>query len=480
MDQKHDVLINGVWTFGEQQQAKICPRTGKVLYYYSNCSEKLVSQSVKAARKALSLWQAQPFEKRLDLIKRFSEIIGNKKKDIANAIIEDTGKPMGEAETEVIESIDIASYFYAADYNDYLLKEEMINTELWAHKKAYIMHEPRGVYAVIKPWNYPFELPLWSIIPILIAGNTIVFKPSELSVRSSSLIAQYFIEAGLPKGVINVIPGDADTGKILVRSNIDAVSFTGSDSSGKDIAKINNGLIHLNLELGGNDAAIILKDANIDLTLSGVLWGCFTNSGQVCVSIERLIVHESIYDIFISKFVSKTNMLIRDRDFGPLISKKQKEHVLRHIESALESGGNLLTDKKYNDQGNYIKPTIIENADTNCLGWQEETFGPVVLVEKYRELDDAISKANDSRYGLGASIWTTNTKLAFDISKRLNVGMIWINEVNLPMPEIPWLGRNDSGTGINLSLESVYEASNKKIIHIDCSNKARDWWYPYK
>ena len=339
----------------------------------------------------------------------------------------------------------------------------------------------------MKPWNYPFEMAIWSIIPILIAGNTIVFKPSEYSTKTGMLLNKILNNSGLPEGVFNFIQGDATTGELLINNtHIDAISFTGSTKVGKLISETNkNSLKKLNLELGGSDYAVVLNDCDIELAISGLLWGSFSNAGQVCVATEKILVHKLIYDKFKNRFIEETNKLKIGKDISPLITKDKLQDTISLINSSLDNNCNLLAGGyKYNEypynEGNYLQPTVIECQDKKYMNLLPELFAPLLYIASFENIDEVIELINNSKFDLGCSIWTSNINHYVDLLDSLQVGMVWINEVNLPFPQVPWLGRKNSSVGFNLSKNAVYEAMNLKIINNDFSDTKREWWYPYK
>jgi acyl-CoA reductase-like NAD-dependent aldehyde dehydrogenase len=396
------------------------------------------------------------------------------------------GKPKVEAEIEVIEVIDIVNFYINSEYPEFKIQQVKINTEVWAYKEAFQCHVPIGVYAFIKPWNYPFEIPLWGIIPVLLAGNTIVFKPSESTSKTGLLVGEFLMEAGLPNGVLNVITGGQKTGEALVNHNfIDAISFTGSTKVGIKISNSLRKAKKMNLELGGKDVAIVAESADIDKAVSGILWGAFSNNGQVCTATERILVHKNIYNSFKERFLLQIKSLRPNIDFGPIVNQTQMDKVLLQINDSISKGDSLLAGgKKIEDSifssGFYLEPSIIETSSFNSLLWTEETFGPAVIMGYYETIEQAIELSNSLDYGLGASVWSENKDEAFKIASSLDCGMVWINEVNLPLPELAWCGTKQSAIGINLSRNAVIDASNLKIIHYDCDKEKRIWWFPYE
>lgn len=461
---------------------KLSPSTNSILYKVESMEEEQVKHACRKASMAFTMWKDTSLSERKRYLQKLINTIQENKERIIETIIHDTEKPYCEAETEIIEGCDIVSYYCNEQYDGIdELKEVELDKQLWPHKRAYILYQAVGVYAVIKPWNYPFELNLWAITPLLLAGNTIVFKPSELSTATGMLLGALINQAGLPEGVFNIITGDGETGKLLVNNPIiKGISFTGSSKVGKEIQESRKDICtKLSLEMGGSDYAVVLSDYNSDITIPGILWGSFTNAGQVCVSIERILIASDIYSSFIETLIHETMKLRMKVDVPPVISQKQFVHARDAIEDAVQHGCNILCGGVSNGVSNVFLPTIIECTNFDYLNSLNELFAPIVFVTPFANEQTAINTINKSKFGLGCSIWTGDYQAHSHLLKQLDVGMIWINEVNLPMPQVPWIGRRDSGIGFNLSKKAVYDSMELKAIHIDLDSEKRAWWFPY-
>lgn len=467
---------------------KFSPITNEVLYEIPvACKTEVENVCTKAADAFLS-WKESSLIQRKKILGQFLEIIKENQDRIVETIIKDTAKAYCEAVTEVVESCDIIEYYCTEKFIgiDSPIKSNL-NEEMWSCKTAEIIYQPSGVFAVIKPWNYPFELPIWAIAPLLISGNSIVFKPSELSSATGELLANLINKTDIPKGVFNLVLGDSETGEYLVKNTqIRGISFTGSTSTGQKIYEYRKeDFPKLSLEMGGSDYAVVFDDANLKIACPGILWGAFSNAGQVCVATEKVLISEKIYSDFIDRLKRGAEELELGRDISPLISKKQLSHAMNVIDLALCNGCKLISggtkaDKLGFENGNYLLPTIIECRNKDFLLQLPELFAPIVFVAPFKEEEDVISHINKSSFNLGCSLWTEEYKKHKELIQNLNVGMIWINEVNLPMPQLPWVGHKKSGIGVNLSKEAVYEAMDIKVIHIDNDLEKREWWYPYK
>ena len=487
-DGKH--FINGKWVEGKNFFTTINPSTGEPFGKLQNGRKKEVNEAVKAARNAFKDWSKKSPKERASYITKAADLLvkkyGKEREltGLKTLIMEEMGKRLPEADVEVIESSDILRYF--ADKGPLLLKprEISLNKDLWPTKSSKVFFQPFGVIGIIKPWNYPLEMPMWALGPALVAGNTVILKPSEYASFVGLEIGKMFEEVGLPEGVLNIITGDSETGKLLVRhSDIDMISFTGSLEAGKDIAvECAKRLRKYNLELGGNDAAIIEKDADLELTANGIVWGSFCNSGQVCVRPKRVFVNESKYEEFLGLLKEKTERLRKDVDFGPIVSKKQLFKIEEFINDAIRKGAKCIVGGKIisDTNGFYFPPTILVNINPNMKIMKEECFVPVLPLTVVKNTHEAIKLANESIYGLGASIWSKDLIRSEENAKSLQTGMVWINDVNVAFPEAPWPSIKQSGGGIDLSEWSLYDYTIKKHINIELSNdKNRAWWFPY-
>lgn len=494
------LLIGGKRVTTRKSFPSINPATGQSLGLASYASYDEVAAAVASARDALPLWKALPLADRAAIVTRAAgEMVADAGEfgalavsPLKRMIVEEMGKSIHEAEIEVFETADMMRYF--AESGPRVLQPQVpgLNTELWPTKRSVIEFEPVGVVGVIKPWNYPLEIPIWSIAPALVAGNTVVFKPSELTPFVGLMIGDIFARAGLPAGVLNVITGDGQTGSALVAADVDMVSFTGSVATGKRIGAICGERIRrASLELGGKDALIVDEDVDVELAANGAVWGAFTVSGQVCVSAERIYVHKAIADGFISRVIEKTAALKighgmdPDVSVGPLVSQSQREKVERHVQDAVKHGARVLIGGKRPEgqeyrSGFYFYPTVLTNVTSEMAIMHEETFGPVMPITVVDSLAQAITLANATRYGLGASVWTRDIAKGEDIARRLEAGMVWVNDINVALPQCPWGGVKQSGTGTDLSELGILEYAHAKHISVETGTASRrDWWFPY-
>jgi len=484
------LYIDGKWINGNKTFITYSPIDHIAIGRVVLAEEKHVQKAVFAASKALPSWKNIGVQKRAEIIGKAVNILLEKYgkegelTSLKQLINQEMGKPIPEADIEVIESSDMLSYFVEKGPELLVSRSININNELWPTKTSRVLFEPVGVVGIIKPWNYPLELPLWAIGPALIAGNTVVFKPSEYSSFVAIELIKIFSDAGLPDGVLNLVTGDETTGKLVVQNkDVDMISFTGSYKVGREIAiECASQFKKFNGELSGNDAAIVNEDANVELAANGLVWGAFCNAGQVCVGIKRAFIHERIAEDLIPAIVEKVKNLRIGIDIGPLISSEQLQVVVDFVKDAKSKGAKILSGGNVVDgnDGFFYYPTVLIDINKNMKLMKEECFGPLLPIYLVSSLDEAVELANLSEYGLGASVWTSDDDLALSIAKLLKVGTVWINDVNIAYPEAPWSGVKNSGCGVELSEWGLYEFTNIKHVNIENSHEtSRIWWYPY-
>lgn len=494
-------IVNGEKQYTNNYVFTKNPTTKQIIakaYYADN---SIIENAVKSAKEAFKSWSKTPIEARVKIVKKVAQQLYEnqgsmgdlKMSEAMTLIISEMGKSIHEAEIEIFESADFINYFCNIAQDTLKNEPLKLNSPDWADKKSIIEHSPVGVVAIIKPWNYPLELPLWSIVPAILAGNTVVFKPSEYTIGCGYYIYKLFENAGLPKGVLNLIVGNQNQGRKLVASNVDMVSFQGSSKAGQEISvKCAKKQIKCVLELGGKDAAIITEDCDIERAVNGVMFGAFCNAGQVCVASELVYVHEKIYDEFLEKLLTRVKALKigsgddPTSDIVSISSNMQIQKIRKHVQDAIDKGATLLTGGKQLTKGEYkyglfFLPTVLTNINKNMLIYKEETFGPIIPIIKFNDYSSLIDEINSSKYGLSCSIWSKNEQTSLEIAKQLNLGMIWVNDVNVAFAEAPWGGNKHSGKGRELGKEGLLEYTNTKHINTEFTkNTTQPWWYPYK
>lgn len=449
-----------------------------------NCREEDVRIAVGKARKAFDRWKAMNIKDRINFILKFKTYLTRN----INEVVELLSTEKGTTRVEVI----LADIFPTLEVIDYysknaerLLKRRKLCVRAILGGRSYVEFEPYGLIGIIAPWNFPLSIPISHIVPALIAGNVCILKPSEYTPLSGVEIGKIFREVGLPEGVFEVVTGDGVTGSIIV-DYVDKVFFTGSTATGRKImAKAVQRLIPVVMELGGKDPMIVFEEVDIDLTTSAALYGGFFNTGQVCASVERVYVHESIYDDFLRMLVDKVKKIkvgVGDVDMGALISPAQLEKVVEQVEEAKRRGAKVLVggEKIETLKGYFFEPTIIVDVDHTFKVVKEETFGPVLPVMKFRDEDEAIALANDSIYGLTASIWTKDMNKARRVAEKLEFATVMIND-NLnafSIVQAPWGGIKESGTGYSHGEWGLYETVRIKHIREMGMGVKHSWYYP--
>lgn len=471
------------------QITSINPATAEVIGEVTAAGEAEVRDAVARARAALPGWSRLSFRERGGFILRVRESIRTHLDEIALLITRENGKPLAEAvSADLFPVMDLATYF--AKNAGKILKREKIWLGKWAFmgRSSTLEYHPLGVVGIIGPWNFPFSIPCGQTIMALMAGNTVVLKPSELTPLVGLKIEELFREAGLPAGVLHVIPGDGATGAALVGAGVNKILFTGSTPTGKKIMELAaKTLTPVELEMGGKDPMIVLEDADLEVASSAAVWGAFSNAGQVCSSVERLYVHEKIAGPFLEKCVEKTRRLRQgdpqqEVDLGPLSSEVQRAKVEKQVREAVAQGAEVLTGAERVDGGYFYRPTILTGVNHRMEVMSEETFGPVVGVMSFKDDEEAIRLANDSRFGLTASVWTRNLNRGMKIARRLEVGTVTVNEnlYTYALAETPWGGPKESSIGRTHGRLGLLELVEPKHIHVNRIARIKDfWWYSY-
>lgn len=445
-----------------------------------------VAAVVTRARAAQGEWAAVPVAKRVRAVAALKKRILERAEAIANLVHDETGKPDVEALLgEVLASADVVSFWCERIEGELEPVEAEIDARSYPKKEGWIERAPRGTIALIVPWNFPFALPLRTIVPALLAGNAVVLKPSELTARTGALVVELL--AGIvPDGLVGLVRGGADVGERLVASDVDFVAFTGSTSTGRSVARAcAERLVPCALELGGKDAAIVLADADLDRAANGIVWAAMMNAGQNCGAVERVYVEKAIADVFLAKLVLATKALRFGADVGPLTTVAQRAIVERHVAAARAAGGEVLEGgeaiaSEASPSG--YRPTVVRiDADDNLL-LAEETFGPVVPVTAVNDVDEAIARTNASRYALTTSVWTRDVRLAEQLARRLRAGVVTVNNHSFTgaIASLPWGGTGASGWGSTGSLLALDQLTRPRVLVVDRSRAVRElWWFPY-
>lgn len=497
MDQKNDwgsSFKMGVQSNSEKIRSRN-PATDATLANLDQTPLEKIPTLVKQARVAQKLWAELSPKARADYFWNVREYLLDHLDEITDLITQENGKPSFEAlVNDLFPSLDLLTQY--AKKAPRLLQPQRIPLLLMKHRKSYLHFVPKGVVAIIAPWNYPFSIPFGQIVLALLAGNAVIFKPSEAVPLIGLKIAEIFERSFFPSHLLQVVIGDGSRGAALVKAPIDKIFFTGSVVTGKKImAQAAERLTPVVLELGGKDPMIVFPDANLDFATSAALWGGFSNSGQACASVERILVHESIHDAFIQKLKEKTLKLKSCAengvgDLGVVTFERQKEVYANQLSELNSKNSVVVTGGKFTVNKTTLEPTIITNPPgiqyplEETKIYNEETFGPVVAVTKFSSTQEAIEKANKSNYGLLASIITDDIGAAQKIAKKIEAGSILINEVLYThgLSETPWGGVKDSGFGRVHSDHGFFEFVDVRHIHAPrkwIKPFKSWWWFPY-
>ncbi len=452
-----------------------------------------VEAAVQKAATAYESWRLTDFAHRARKLRQLRRVLSGQADQLAAMISSEVGKPLVESYmAELIGPLDACTWF--ADNTEKALRDQTIEltNPLLYSKQSMVVFEPLGVVAIISPWNYPFAIPMMSIIMAVATGNCVVLKPSEKSSLIGIKIGELFLQAGFPEGVVTVVTGDRTTGAALVDSRIQKLIFTGSVTGGMSVmASAARNLVPVALELGGKDAAIVLPDAPPEWTARGIVWGAFTNCGQACASIERLyLVKGKNTEKLIERIVHHAaglklgSGLDPDTEIGPLIDEAQLARVVEQVDEAKDAGARVLCGGKRRDDlgGYFYEPTVLTDVRHDMTVMTEETFGPVLPVMVVDSEDKAVELANDSEYGLCASVWSRNLGRAEDVARDLDVGTVFINDCLFAFacPQVPWGGLKKSGFGRSHSYFGLLDLVNIKHVTIDAAGgPGRLWWYPY-
>jgi succinate-semialdehyde dehydrogenase/glutarate-semialdehyde dehydrogenase len=477
---------------GVRKVASVNPATDEILREFQCASEGEVRSAVARAHAAQDAWNALGVRKRIAVLLKFQRTLHEKKSDIAAAITREAGKPYAEAlVTEVLIVLDAARLLIDDAYR--LLRDEPLPHGNLATKlkSGKLVREPYGVVGIISPWNYPFSIPATETLAALVAGNAVVLKPSELTSLVALELQSLLRAAGVPENVFQVVAGDGATGSALVDAPIDKLVFTGSVATGKRIAKVAaERLLPVVLELGGKDPMLVLDDANVDVASSAAVWGAFVNAGQACLSVERCYVHRSLYPSFLEACVEKTkklrvgNGIDPQTDVGPMIHERQLRTVESHVEDAKARGARVLAGgTRLKEVGaNFYAPTVLANVTHEMRITREETFGPILPVTAFDDDDEAIRLANDSAYGLAASVWTRNRARGERLARRIQAGTVMVNDVIscFGISEAPHGGIKASGVGRTHGRFGLEEMVRLKYVDVDQSPWMKKvWWYGY-
>ena len=442
------------------------PTSGQILNEYENMTKENINELVRRAREAFSDWK-KDIQKRADSLYAFADEIRKNKENLAVTATREMGKAIKESRSEIDKCAWTIEYY--ADNGKIFTSDEIVNTDA---RKSVIIFEPIGVIGSIMPWNFPYWQALRFAAPSLMAGNTIVLKPASATMQCGIEIEKAFINAGIPRGIFQTMIGDSSTAETLIDSEINAVTFTGSVQVGGKVAqRATSQLKKTVLELGGSDPFIVCEDADIEKASTGAVKGRFINCGQSCIASKRFIITKEIAGEFIEKFVSKTEKLrvgdplLDDTDIGPLVNSKSLNNIESLVSKSVKEGAEVATGgERTKSKGFFYLPTIMKKVSPKMEVASEEVFGPIAPVITVEEEKDAIKVANNSKYGLGASIWTQDLEKAEKLSRSIESGIVTVNNVVISDPRVPFGGIKNSGFGRELSRYGMLEFVNVKSI----------------
>ncbi|WP_394827882.1 aldehyde dehydrogenase family protein [Pendulispora albinea] len=427
------------------------PATGEVVGTYPIHEAADVEAAVRRARGAAAFWSALSFEERAARLDRWRGVIARRAAQLAGVMHVEMGKPHADATLEI--ALTLEHLAWAAKNAKKVLGPRSVPTGLFmANHAATVEYLPLGVVGVIGPWNYPVFTPMGSIAYALAAGNAVVFKPSEYTPATGAWLADSFAQVVPEHPVLQVVTGLGGTGAALCRAGVDKLAFTGSPGTGRKVmAACAENLVPVIIEAGGKDALLVDLDADLDEAAEAAVWGGMANAGQTCIGVERVYVHERVYDAFVSKVIDRAKRVRAGSDagaqIGPIAMPSQVDIIRRHIEGALERGAKAVVGGKDAISGSFVQPTVLVDVPEDCAAVREETFGPTLTVAKVRDMDEAVNLANGTRYGLGATVFSKRRGL--DLARRIRSGMAAVNAVisYAGMPALPFGGVAESGFG---------------------------------
>jgi acyl-CoA reductase-like NAD-dependent aldehyde dehydrogenase len=469
------------------------PATGAVLTTIPIDGEAELSQLAASAREAQPQWAAIGFEGRARVMRRAQKWILDNAERVLDTVVSETGKTYEDAQLADLGYTSVALGFWAKQAGRYLADERVPswNNPLAVGKKLVLRYEPHGLVGVIGPWNYPIVNGFGDCIPALMAGNTVILKPSEVTPLSSLLMAEMLRECGLPEGVFAVATGDGSTGEALI-AQVDCVMFTGSTRTGKAVMKAAaERLVPCYLELGGKDPMVVCADADVDRAANAASFYSMNNAGQVCISVERCYVEAPVYDEFVAKVTETVRGLRQGAstepgsvDVGAVIFPPQLDIVEAHVQDAVDKGAKVLTGGHgHAERGRFYEPTVLVDVDHTMTIMREETFGPTLPIMKVSSVEEGIRLANDSDYGLQASVWTKDLERGEQLARRIQAGSVCVNDVqtNYLALNLPMGGWKSSGIGTRHGANGIRKYCKTQSVLVTRFGPKRDpWMFPYK
>lgn len=490
-DARHSWIAGRLVPGCSGRRAAVDPANGRAFAETSLLDAAQAGEALDAAQAAFAPWRALSFAERAKHLLRLRRALVERSDALAELIAREQGKPVAEAHlVELFPSLETLKHL--AHHAQDVLREEEVDGEvlLLAHKQCRLVYEPYGVVLLITPWNYPFSISLTGAAAALAAGNTVVLKPAPATTLIGLELGALADAAGLPAGVLNVVATDDAVAQRLVEDpRVSKIVFTGSVATGRKVmTSAAKNLTPVVLELGGKDPAIVLKDADLERAAAGIVWGAFVNAGQTCASVERVYVEQEVANALVERIVAETRKLrlgdprAPETDVGPLTLERQRQLVEEHVKDALQRGATALTGgARPEGEGYFYPPTVLTGVDHQMRVMREETFGPVLPIMAVKDADEAVRLANDSEYGLTASVWTTDPEKARVLRGRLQAGVVTINDCvySYGEPTAPWGGYKQSGIGRTHGLAGLREMVQVKYVAQEMSRGRAIWWFPY-
>jgi acyl-CoA reductase-like NAD-dependent aldehyde dehydrogenase len=462
----YKLLIDGKLVAGARSLDVVNPATGKVFATCACADAQQLNEAVAAARRSLPHWSGLDAKLRGAQLEALADAILRREDEFARLLTLEQGKPLAQAYGEIRSGVTRLRYFARLELQPVVLRE----TET---EKIIEIRKPLGVLAAITPWNFPFSLLMSKLAPGLAAGNTLVAKPAPTTPLTTCLLGEVAAQV-LPAGVVNVIVDANDLGaQLAAHPDVAKVGFTGSTETGKKVMQSAAGTLkRLTLELGGNDAAIVLADADVETVARKVFNAAMLNAGQVCLAVKRVYVHRSLYDAVCEALVAHANRavvgdgLADGTEIGPVQNRAQYEKVLGMIDRCRSEGRVVAGGFALEREGYFIAPTIVKDLPDSAQIVREEQFGPVLPILAFDDVDDVVRRANDTVFGLGATVWTSDYRRGVEVAERLETGTVWVNRhLDLP-PDVPFGGAKQSGIGCENGIEGLKEVTQRQIINI--------------
>ncbi|PZQ56010.1 MAG: aldehyde dehydrogenase [Phenylobacterium zucineum] len=462
----YKLLINGELVAGDATLEVVNPATEQVFATAARASKGQLDKAVAAAKAAFPAWSATSIDERRKVLVAIADVIQANLQDLARLLVQEQGKPLQDAMGEIFGASAFYRYFASLDLPAKVVQDD-------ATGRVEIRRKPLGVVGAIVPWNFPMILMAFKVPAALLAGNTVIVKPAPTTPLTALKLGE-LIKDIVPPGVVNIIADANDLGGAMTaHPDIRKISFTGSTETGKKVmASAADALKRISLELGGNDALIVLDDVDPKETAPKVFGAAMQNAGQVCIAAKRIYVHESIYDAMCDELAALAkDWIVGDGleqgvQMGPLQNKQQFEKVLGFIETAKKDGKVIAGGGRKGDKGYFIQPTVVRDIEDGAQLVDEEQFGPVMPVIKYSDPAEAVARANASIYGLGGSIWAKDTDKAWDLAEKMESGSVWVNKHADLQPHLPFGGSKFSGVGVELGEEGLKEFTQVQVLNM--------------